>query len=549
MRARGRLGRGAGMLAATAVLPFSTPVAVSRPASDYPAIAMNPRGDLLVGWTNIYDTGPPRVEVVAQASGGAFGVPASLPAGSANGLMGLAVDGDGSAAAVWRTFDQSAQGTQQTALWGATGSISIGLTAAGPIGGVPDNAHVALDSHGDGLATWATSDGVYLAWRPAGGAFGPAQLVASSAYPLISVAFTAGGGATIAWAGADPGGGPSGESHVHVADRLPDGTITDPVTISPLGEDVRSNPPRIGVSAHGDVIVSWAANPTDLERGLPPPGGRLVHAALRSAGAAFGPPETLSTGNYAFTTSAAMDARGNALVEWDSSQGSFAAFRPVGGTFGAARGLPGGAGSGAQPSSLGFDARDNAIVVTPSQEVSSGRDRNPHKLTANVRRPDGTWAPPQVLFHGTSVRAAALFISELGVDGFGRAAIAFASRAGEGRVQVAAYDSARLAPAAVVGSLGLLASGLARYRLTRPGLTRLTVDRVLAPSSARAARSCRRCRPRVRRVRQLLLRGRPGLTRVVLPGGRLPSGRYVLTVRVADITGHTLATRRLAVRL
>jgi hypothetical protein len=528
-----------GARAEAAQEPFSTPVTISPADSNYPALAMNARGDLVVGYTNVYDTAP-RVEAVTQPAGAAFRAPASLPASAFDFPLAVGIDPDGLASVLWR---QAPTGTASGQVWVASGPVEAGPATPQAIGEMPPGQLFA-DRHGNALALWTDPDApgrLWAAWRPAGQSFGAAQLLSRDAYGDRSATFEADGRPLVVFAAVDPGHGPGDVQRLYVMSAGPDGRFAAPVPLSQPGVDVRSNVPRVAVSPRGDAIVTWLGNTSGAPAGFAP-GMGTVQAAVRPPGGDFGPPIDVAQ-RGAFATNVAMDATGDALILWQGPPGEQATFRRRDGTLVGPRAIPDACPCTAQDA-VGFDPHGNAVVVLTYP--TSGRDpvthrAMPHKVLATARRADGTWTATQTLFVGYAYHGPTLFLSDLAFDAFGRGAVAFGTNY-DGRIRVAAYDSARLAHAtAVVSALRLARRTLSvRYRLSRPALTRIQLERLPL------ARSSRR-RPRT--VRTRLVKGRPGVNRVRLGGPRVAPGRYRLTVRPLDIAGHPLTTRRLRVRL
>lgn len=531
---------------ASAAAPFSAPVGISPPNSNYPALAMNARGDLAVGYTNVYDT-PPRVEAVTQPAGSTFHAPVALPANQYNGPLQVSVDSGGVATLRWERM--STPYGESAEIWSASGPVESGLAGPGPIGALPAFRLLA-NARGDVLSVWTdpnSQGSLYAAWRPRDGSFGPAHLLSREASGETSAAFEPDGRPLIAFTAADPGHPITDPLRVYLAAADADGNFAAPRPLSEAGLDVRSNVPRIATSPSGDAIVTWLATQRSASggSGIAFAGPGTVQASVRHAGSDFGPPISLANG-AAWSTDVAMNGAGDALILWLEPAGEQVLFRAADGRLDGPHTIAGSCGCTAQDA-VGFDAHGNGVVVVtvPTSGLDpTGHHHVPHYVLSAVRRANGGWTPTQTLFTGVAGHGPTLFLSELGFDSFGRGAVAFGTNA-DGLVHVVAYDSARLGRVAgVVGALRLQRASLSvRWRLTRPALTRIQLERVAPRRSARPSRS------RHSVVRRLLVTGHPGINRLLLRGPRPAPGRYRLTVSALDVAGRPLATRRLVVRL
>jgi hypothetical protein len=168
----------------------------------------------------------------------------------------------------------------------------------------PGLSGLALDRRGNALATWNDYDSrLVLSYRPAGGGFGPEQVVAGARGG--DVAFDNIGNAVLVWLTDFPRG------RVMTMTRLADGSLTKPQTLSAPGET--SNPV---VAAGKGAVVIW---PRAEITGPLSRGDWQVEAAFsgRPGNRSFGAPALVSDPSTdAFNPHVVLDRHGAALVIW-----------------------------------------------------------------------------------------------------------------------------------------------------------------------------------------------------------------------------------------
>jgi hypothetical protein len=126
-----------------------------------------------------------------------------------------------------------------------------------------------------------------------------------------------------------------------------------PQTLSPPGYDASEQ--QVAFDPGGDAVVVWQQNG---------PSSNVILASARPAGGSFSAPQTLSeTAKNASAPDVASDAQGDAVavwLQWDGSEERVqAAYRPAGGSFGAAQTL----------SEAGVEAETPRVTMNGSGEA------------------------------------------------------------------------------------------------------------------------------------------------------------------------------------
>jgi hypothetical protein len=220
----------------------------------------------------------------------------------------------------------------------------------------------AMGADGGASVAWSRSDGsnerVQVALRSPFGAFQAPLTVSpakqSAIYP--QVAQDGAGETTVVWW--DPG-----ESSVEAA-TIAGGRVAAPVTVSEA--KAAASLPTVAVNDRGDTVIAWMQSNGS---------NQIATAVFRPAGGVFGVPVSLSaSGQNAEFPRVAIDAVGDATVVWTRSNGTNtiieAAYRPAGGSFGAAVALSATGESAKDPSVAMDGAGDTAV----SWQRSDGSD-------------------------------------------------------------------------------------------------------------------------------------------------------------------------------
>ena len=339
-------------------------------APEDPELALSPPGDAAVVWL-AGDT----VQAAIRPAGGIFGGAIGLGSGR---LPHLATDAQGNAVAAWG--DPSSGDVR----WAARGVGSVfsdaGTLSSGTLQ-LDGRVRVAMDPAGAAIAAWASDEGILVAEKPAGGAFGaPVPIASEGAEP--QVALSANGDAVVVWqdtvgggglqAAVRPAGGAfaaperltegpalgtavaidasgnavttwvleqeelGGTNRVEVATRSAGGGFGPTRDISSPGDEPKAAAPKVASNSRGDVAVVWWATGADEGR------GPWVEASIKPAGGDFAGPDRLSSSCDATSNadSVAVDEQGNIVSGWHGKGtggrpgGVFVALRPAGSSAG-----------------------------------------------------------------------------------------------------------------------------------------------------------------------------------------------------------------------
>jgi hypothetical protein len=173
---------------------------------------------------------------------------------------------------------------------------------------------------------------------------------------------------------------------VRTSFRPAGGSFGEAVPLSNAGPGQFASSPEVAFDGQGNALVLWL-----FFDGT----NSLVQAAFRPAGGSFGAPQTISaTGQSASAIDFALDGQGNALAVWSRSDGANrrteAAFRPAGGSFGAAAPISA-AGGDANLPQVAFDGAGNAIAVWLRYDGAN------HRAQAAFRPAGGSFGAAQTV--------------------------------------------------------------------------------------------------------------------------------------------------------
>jgi hypothetical protein len=137
------------------------------------------------------------------------------------------------------------------------------------------------------------------------------------------------------------------------------GAFSDPVQISSGTGNVNSPRPALAVDPAGNAVAAWVQSDGSND---------LVRVAVRPAGGAFGPPDTISAiGSSARDLDVAMDAGGNAMLVWSRPESGLSrvqwSHRPAGGAFPMGATITAGPTSAQHNPRLAMDPAGNAVVA------------------------------------------------------------------------------------------------------------------------------------------------------------------------------------------
>jgi len=260
-------------------------------------------------------------------------------------------------------------------------AAALALLAAAPAPAAPFGELPFLATFGTATCLRATgepgelvrsspSGARFMTVTPSGVADGPTVITGVARGDCPQVAARPGGAGVIAQAG----------SGLWVATREPGGVWSTPFRLDPEASQA-----AVDVAASGAAVVAWAY--VDSDRHF------VVKAAVRAAGAAFGPAATLAdvrtAAPFASTTvGAAMAADGEAIVEWTQPLGNGvaevdAAIAPPAGAFGARQRIGSGAATAAPALAAAPDG--SALLATWSGKAVEVAERAPGQAFGPLR--------------------------------------------------------------------------------------------------------------------------------------------------------------------
>ncbi|MEA2427634.1 MAG: hypothetical protein QOF37_1262, partial [Thermoleophilaceae bacterium] len=380
------------------------------------------------------------------------------PDGTNSDHVGLAIDAQGGAIAVWLEPDSGSGHTRVAAAIRPAGGNFGPPTFVSEPDTDASLPGVAMNRPGDAMVTWqrvrpsSSSTEVEYAVRPAGGSFGAPRSASFGGGSALDghAALDDQGNAVIAYI-RDDGIQPS--PRLHAAFR-PAGATTDfssPQTISqtfaPGDTNVFAEDPRVAMDRDGNALVSWTSiynSSTDpelrVEAAYRPAGG--TNAAHFQTKQTLSAPGTIPNGNpdgNAANSFPAFDRSGNAMVVFTRYGGDYrvqAAFRPkVQGSFDAAKTL---SPSGVETSApeVAFDPSGNAFAAW--SQSTSATTSPPYRIQSAFRPVGGDFGAPQ-LVSTTDMHATE---AHIGVDGAGRPAILWTAQDSNGDELVQATSRA-----------------------------------------------------------------------------------------------------------
>jgi PKD domain len=227
----------------------------------------------------------------------------------------VAIDQAGDVVVVWSYFD----GTNfviEAATRPAGGVFSAPkvISSSGVDSAEPE---VAMDGSGSAIAVWEELDSaesvVRGSLRPAGGDFEPPDDLSESGKSSFGpeIAMTPAGLATVVWTREE-----TGELSIQTSSRNPGGDFSAPSNVTPTTES--SSAPidtDLKMNDSGDAVVAWPGRSTG--------GQNAIRAAVRSGTGAFSTPVEVSAASPDFLhPDVAIDGLGNATVIWNRSNGA-----------------------------------------------------------------------------------------------------------------------------------------------------------------------------------------------------------------------------------
>jgi hypothetical protein len=223
---------------------------------------------------------------------------------------------------------------------------------------------IALDASTAGAAAIVWPDvsgpgsGFMTSVQPVGGNFGPPERIPgvtagiTSGSPKVSIDDA--GAALFAIKSVEPRAMQEPATHAVVTVRHPDGTFTEPRTISTTDQ---ASDPTIAAGPSGEAVIAWAEGEYENANLL---------VSVRRPDGSFAEPVTLAAGGLRrIEPQIGMDAVGNAIVTWGAGNsdgwGIYAAHRPPSGAFGPSQAISG-PNAGESYPRLAVGGPGNAVV-------------------------------------------------------------------------------------------------------------------------------------------------------------------------------------------
>ncbi len=370
---------------------------------EYPGVAADASGNSVFVWqrldgtTNCYGGPCLRIQTRARSVAGILSPIQSLsPSGRNASLPHVAVDSNGNAVFVW----QSSDGTFlriQTRSRSAAGTLSSTLTLSAPYQSA-EYPQVAVDANGNAVFVWKRYDGIndriQARTLSAAGTRGSTQSLSAAGgdatYPQVDV--DPNGNAVFAWERCCYDG--TNNQRIQTRARSAAGILSSTQTLSAVGQT--ASWAQVAVDPNGNAVFTWIG--TD---------GR-AQARARSTAGTLSSTETLSpTGYGAIFPRVGVDRSGNAVFLWQrfngmensvqvrarSATGTLSSTQTLGGTGTA---VPVGA-------EIAVDPQGNAVIVWEHEEGPYPCCTRSEE--AVVRSADGTLGSTQVLSPADHVAA------------------------------------------------------------------------------------------------------------------------------------------------
>lgn len=338
---------------------------------------------------------------VSSAAGATWSEPVAVsPATQYAEEPSVAIDEHGDLAVVWRQSIDSYNSAIQVSVKPAGGSFSAPIELSSAPGQNQEPA-VALGPAGEVLVVWESEDGtgkisgervMFSSGSVAGGAFSEAKAIAlegvSGGGRPLKAAIDKHGEALAVWEGGFP-------NHMVYATRAAGAqSFSAPVAVTNPGLSL--DRPGIAIANNGSAVVAWTGS---VEKRTNGKSWRAAFAAVREAGGAFGPAQTLELAPcmYSSSVDTAINEAGQAVVSWTAekpecesvlSDGVRASYRAAGQPFQNPAIIP--------PQTLnaaGGDAVSSSGTVTVSGQGSGA-------LVALTRMPDGSYGYREVISAG-----------------------------------------------------------------------------------------------------------------------------------------------------
>ena len=357
---------------------FGAPERLSDPAANafQPRVAFERDGDAVIAWTGSDSDGTQRVQASFRPAGAGFLGPINLSADGGDAFDPQVSAGAG-AVVVWSRMDGA--GLAAEAAVKPDGAGFLPPETLSGVGVQANSPQVSVGRGGTAVATWfvAAGDRVDAAVGTTGGGFGPAVTL-SAPTTLASepqVAVDERGNAVVVWTAGN------GTTHIQAAHRRAGSTFGEAQDVSEPG----AFEPRVVIDESGNALAVWTRFVGDSGQ---------IESAFRPRGGAFGTPALVAASGGGeslshFGPDVAIDD--SAAVVWTAQTAGgllrvLTAFRPKGGSFGAAQTLSDRHLHGFDPQ-VAVDERGNARAVWTLSDLSNPGAPPPFSTVESALRP------------------------------------------------------------------------------------------------------------------------------------------------------------------
>ena len=295
---------------------WQTPVSLSEEGqtASYPEIAIDPQGNAIAVWVHTHLSESVVEAAVRPASSGAWQAPIALSTGGQSiGEPDVAVDAQGNALVVWPQLGvtetiQAAVRPAGDGVWQAPVAVSTpGENAILP--------KVAIDPQGDAVVVWTSNNGgnriVEATSKHGSSGIWQAPVALSSPTEGASepeVAIDSQGDAVAIWQSSNG----ANEIIDSASMSAGNGAWQSPIPVSISATSLIGEFPQIAMNPQGDAVAVWdQSNGSDY----------VVQAAERSAASgAWQAPTSLSPASEdSYLPQVAVDPQGNAVAIWENN--------------------------------------------------------------------------------------------------------------------------------------------------------------------------------------------------------------------------------------
>jgi hypothetical protein len=276
----------------------------------YPQAAVDPKGDLVVVWQGL-GAGNEVISAAVRPAGGSWQAPQAISqSGHPAEEPQVAISPLGEAAAVWQRSNGTKtiiQASSHPAGGSWSGPEDLSLETVNSV-----EPTVAADSSGDLVAAWASNeDDIATASRPEGHPWqAPANIPNAAGLPLDPRLGLDGAGDAVAFWSVSL----SSETEVRAATMPAGGVWQAPSTLSTPAVDGENIASALAVNQRGEALAVWGRYENHVEH--------IQSATLPAGGSWQAAVDLTPQSSHPRGPVVAIDAAGDAVAGWESSNGS-----------------------------------------------------------------------------------------------------------------------------------------------------------------------------------------------------------------------------------